>query len=658
MAAAGVARARTALAWEPPVPDLVSIARSTPLLAAVLFVLTMPLLSIFPTTGPDASWQAGLYMALEGGVQFGHGFVFTYGPLGFLHFPVLYGEGLFLASFAFEIASRYLLVATLLWTARRSLPLPVALAFCYLVLAVGHLDAVLVAVAFLWAFAAVADDSPAFAGPLLATAGGGAAAIELLGKLNFGVSIFALCLVALLALPSRRRNLPLFIGVFLVSLLVLWTIAGQALADLPSYLSNSLQVVSGYSRSMGIDTDPKPHEIALGLAAAGVVFLAAAWATRRDGRVVRAASLLLLAIFTFVCFKQDFVRRGIEVRADFSLMMACAALAVAARMPEGARIPQAALAATLLAPTILLIVWANPAPSFVTALKPQQHLDAFREDLDAISDPSLRQADRETARAAMVGTYSVPASILGRIGGRTVAIEPWEIGVAWADGLDWKPLPVIQDYATYTPALDGLNAAALAGDGPRMILRRDLRGEESTTVTGVDNRYPAWDGPEAKLALLCHYREVSVGGEWELLEKAADRCGPVRGLGVVDGVTGAPVVVPPAPGPGEIVFAKIDRLGLNLTERIETLAYRSPTGWVSFDGGKRWNLETATATDGLILSAPIDVDYRRPFQLAPDTHSFEVGIDGAGPRPITVAFYARQVEPRRASGTPRAANTN
>jgi hypothetical protein len=298
---------------------------------------------------------------------------------------------------------------------------------------------------------------------------------------------------------------------------------------------------------------------------------------------------------------------------------------------------------------LAFVVWANPAPNLSEALEPEPHMTLLREDLKLASDPAFRREARDSARTAIGEGYDLSRPLRQAIGGSGVAVEPWEITAAWAYDLDWEPLPVIQDYAVYTPALDRLNATALAGDGPATILRRTLRGPEASVVHNVDDRYPAWDGPAAKLALLCNYREAAVGGEWQVLRKSADRCGPDGKLETVTVNSGDRIEVPSAPGRGEIVFARIQGLGPSLTEKLETLAYRRPGAWVSFDGGGRWNMAATTAGDGLILTAPASVDYRRPFQLAPNPRSFRVGIDGAGSRPLTVSFYSRRVRPQRAA---------
>ena len=68
----------------------------------------------------------------------------------------------------------------------------------------------------------------------------------------------------------------------------------------------------------------------------------------------------------------------------------------------------------------------------------------------------------------------MPQPVLDALAGKTVAIEPWEITIAWAYELDWKPLPVFQNYQDYTQKLDRLNAATAedAENGPQALLRQ------------------------------------------------------------------------------------------------------------------------------------------------------------------------------------------
>ena len=55
--------------------------------ASLLTVACLPLGASLPRLGLDPSWQLGLSLAHVRGIAAGPGFVFTYGPLGFLAYP-------------------------------------------------------------------------------------------------------------------------------------------------------------------------------------------------------------------------------------------------------------------------------------------------------------------------------------------------------------------------------------------------------------------------------------------------------------------------------------------------------------------------------------------------------------------------------------------
>jgi hypothetical protein len=58
------------------------------------------------------------------------------------------------------------------------------------------------------------------------------------------------------------------------------------------------------------------------------------------------------------------------------------------------------------------------------------------------------------------------------IGRDPVDVYPWEVSTVWANNLNWRPRPVFQSYAAYTPLLDDL-CADLYRDparAPRYIL--------------------------------------------------------------------------------------------------------------------------------------------------------------------------------------------
>lgn len=621
---------------------------STPFLGVVIAALTWPIESQAPRVGPDASWVAGLYMALQGGLHFGTQFVFTYGPLGFLEHPALYDGTLWIVAFLYRGVVYLALATALVWAARRAMPAPLAAVLVYGLLVVGYLDPAAVLLALVVCAAALSDDPPARAPALVAVGGGTLAALELLGKLNFGLTIAALCAITLLGLDRRRLYLPLFGTVFLVVFFAAWFATGQDLGQIPHFVPNSLQVLGGYSQTMGTDISNVGWTRPWAVASVLLLVAFAALATRGNPLPRRLASTTLFAVFGFAIFKQCFVRQGLGNGSDFFPLMLGAAVALAWQLPRQLpRIPAGAPAAALTVPLAVLSIAALPTPSFWRSLEPGVHLEYLREGLRALALPSEREALLREGSRAMISTYRLDPKTLALLRGRKVDVEPWEAAVAWAYHLDWQPLPVIQGYQAYTSPLDELNAEALAGENrPTAILRQNTRAFAGTIDASIDDRYGPWDPPAAARAMLCHYRPVRTTERWQVLYPVADRCGAPRLLGRVEADTGAAVPVPPAPD-GEVVFARVEGLGVEGLETLRTVLYRARDRWATVDGRHSWRLVPATAADGLILGAGERVDLPAPFALSPQASSVSFQVSGAHRR-LTVSFYAQPVAPEPA----------
>ncbi|HEX6603197.1 MAG TPA: hypothetical protein VF030_11210 [Solirubrobacterales bacterium] len=620
---------------------------STPFLAAALAVLTWPVVSIVPTVGPDPSWVAGLYMATGADLDFGQEIVFTYGPLGFLGTPALYDQQLWILAYLFQAAIHLALALSLLWVARRGLPLAVAVAACYCLLVVGQLEASAVLFAFLWCFAILGRVEVPFSLRTFAIAGGILAAVELLVKANYGIAVIGLLLITLLGLPNRRRNLSLFVFSGFAAFLVAWLFAEQSLGAIPDFVVRSLEIASGYSGAMGTDILVVGWHLPAALGATGLLLAATALATWRDLGLRRLAALALVAFFCFMAFKQGFVRQGLGGTPEFFVLLLGAALAVGTCLPP----PRRATAMALTVPFLVLALAASPATSIWRSLQPQSHVESMRQGLDALLIPGERERLAADGRDWMRSTYRVDPAILRAIGGKSVHVDPWEAGVAWAYDLNWQPLPVMQSYVAYSPSLDALNAAALAGaDAPEAILRHRPESVGGTGGGGIDDRFPGWESPAAMQAMLCNYRTVRTSSRWQLLERAPNRCGEPRSIGTVEASTNEPIVIPRAPGGDDLVFARVEGLSPTGAESIRTALYRSRERSVALGERGTWRLVAATAADGLILRAPVSADFAAPFSVAPNVDDLTLEIDGADRRPISIEFFAQRIGP---GGGPR-----
>jgi hypothetical protein len=86
----------------------------------------------------------------------------------------------------------------------------------------------------------------------------------------------------------------------------------------------------------------------------------------------------------------------------------------------------------------------------------------------------------------MKAQYALSAHVVTAVGDRPVAVDPFDVGVAWAYGLSWRPVPVMQPYFAYTRSLDERAARALLATPGLAVLREE---------TVVDDRFQLWDTP-------------------------------------------------------------------------------------------------------------------------------------------------------------------
>lgn len=622
------------------------VLRSLPFLGLVVALFTFPTFSLTPAPGLDPSWGAGLQMATHDGLVFGREVVFTYGPLGFLSIPTLWYQDLGSAAVAYAVLVHILACTLILWAALRIFPRPLAVIVA--IAACSFLGPPLVTIALLLA-ASVAGRR---VGTRLQSAFpfmiGALAAFGLLVKLNLGVEIFLLGTVTLVADRPRRALLQFaqFAGAFVATLIALWLVAGQPLDAIPDYLSLSRSVISGYSEAMVLD--PGSTRDALLAVATGITATGAAWMLNGDLDHRRRLGLTcLIALFSFFSFKEGFIRPDHAHIALFVSAITTAWFALGWTRPL--RWPGIA---TLIA---LLAVSINFSPG---AIDPIAHTRAARDLTQTMISPSRRHSATDAGRSNIEATFAIDPAIIAAIGDRPVQVSPYETSVAWAYGLNWRPLPVFQDYLAYTPRLDRENSDALrAPTAPLRILR------EVDTGT-VDRRYTGFNPPEATIQMLCTYGPGLIRGSWMVLRRIPDRCGREKLLTSVSGEFGKPFEVP-TPLPGSLTIARVHGVSVDGLERLRTLLFRAKSRYIGFSGGNQsastatsFRLVPGTAEDGLLISAPPAADYPEPFTLAPDPDAFT--ISGPGLKgPVDIDFYTRPIRSdmtaarRRPDGTTR-----
>lgn len=582
--------------------------------------------------GLDSSWQAGLALAFTRHMQWGPQLDFTYGPYGFAGFVEPFYRLTAGVALAYVFAVTWALAALLVAGLRAYWGLK---GYQGLVLA-GVIS--WAAIALSWEvrrtadFAGVLGLGLAFAilrapsGPwrtALATTLGAMAGFTLLVKLNTGLVMVVLLVLALAGAsgsgPRLRAGLAAgaaFAGTFAIA----WAAARQSFANLPGFTRYSVSLALGYSSAMnGRLPRSSIAWSALAIGAVAAAALAAGW--RHRPRREQAAGLLMVGAWGWAVVKDGFVASN-HYPEFFRIVLVATALSCLLRPP---RLVYGA--AVVLAAGITLLTVTSPGINPVTSLR------ALGPELADVAQAGRFSDMTAATRARVLEEEHLAPGLVRSLRGRTVAIEPWEDMIAWADpGLIWDPEPVVQSYSAFTTSVDRLDATFLSSrQAPQVLLFQR---------TGFAGRDPWMDPPATMGALYCRYREVGASGPWLVLGHVADRCGRPQTLAVLRSRFGVPMRVPRAPG--KIVAARFV-LAVPLAAELEAGLLKPPAVYLSIWDGRgavtRYRFVPGTAGDEHVLVVPATLGYAARFSPAPAREiEFSGGGWGAGQGTVTVSF--------------------
>ncbi|HEU4393352.1 MAG TPA: hypothetical protein VFR04_06925 [Solirubrobacterales bacterium] len=591
-----------------------------------------------PSVGLDSSWNGGLAMAVHDGMQWGSEIVFTYGPLGFMNGQGLWYADLGVLAFLYLASLHLAFCIALVAALRRSIGALPAMIVAFLLIGVLPLieEAIVLAVLLgMWALEAERSERLVNA---LVIGGATFAAVEMLIKFSAGPVIAAFFLIALIGLRARWWQLALYLALLGAEVLLLWLLTGQGLAEVPEFVRNTFEIISGFSAAMVTTTDVPAWQVTVATIAAaavavGIVF-ASSRGTYRDARA-RWCAVGLMALAAFTVFKEGVVRTD---AGHLSLFFSTACVLWIA-LPWGRARWYWMLAGVV---AIVAIGWPVRPTGQTNRLDVVANVRLAVDQVGNLASASRREELIEAGRGGMKGIYRLEPEVLRALRGHTVAVEPWEIGVAWAYGLDWEPLPVFQNYSAYTTRLDEVNAEALASaDGPERLLRENVGVVYAEFPTrGIDDRFPGWDPPLQARTALCHFTVVQASERWQVLARTPDRCGPSRPLGSVEAGPGEVVAVP-APGPHEVVWARVDGAEVGGLERLLTTLAHARTRHAIVNGERSYRLIPGTAGDGLMLRSSNGIGGRGgAFAQVPQART--IAITGVGNR-LHFTFFAMPV---------------
>jgi hypothetical protein len=595
--------------------------------AVVLALCTLPVGIGSIGASIDFSWIAGLYMAADEGRHFGTEIVYTYGPLGFLVWPSLWIGSLAVISFVYTLVLYGAFVAMLTWSVKRTVGLAAAAVIVYLTsVAFGFFDQLPLMLAIGVCFIALREDRPPQAMNILVFGGGVLCAIEPLVKLSTGPPLVLMVLLAMFGSRAGRRQWACFLVTAIVGFFALWFISGQGLGNLTDYAETGVQIIKGYSEAMGYRTGDTWEAIAIVIFAIALI-LGIHRANFRDARAKWFATAIT-AVVAYTSYKYgttQFAKSGPPVVALASLL----AIFLMAPWPRS-RAPLFVVATTIVG---IVTVHASTLP---VTLDPIVRVETFKKSAELAIRPGLRHQKIAEERNTLRTTLGVPEGVLAAMAGKTVNVEPWETTVVWAYELDWKPLPVFQNYPDYTEKLDHLDAAvAEDADGPEVLLRQIPEGSAGRPI--FFERQPVWDPPEQGFVEFCNFVPTLTEGEWQVLSRIPDRCGEPKLAETVTVDEGETVHIPKA-GKNEAVIMRIHGMKIGGIEKFTSLFVRpSERHAVMNEGEAIYRMPPDTTEDPMIVSADRKLGHGAELPELPDTLR-EMKLYGAS-GPYTVSFY-------------------
>jgi len=329
-----------------------------------------------------------------------------------------------------------------------------------------------------------------------------------------GVGIIACTLlfahaVILIWQRSEWRTVGITLFGFILGAIVLRILLYGNIAGFGTYYTGLFELARASSAATGLH----PDNDWLVLGGAMVLFIALP-IVYKDGGLRYAYALFSLALFA--SWKHGITREDIYharglfifIALFFGLLLLVwrsprpmALLAMATVLILGYR----ALASTLLYEELIV------APIGV------QRYQEWAFDRDAMTQRALEASNRN------LKVQQLPTELVKLMNSGTVDVYPWEFSYIPANGLNWKPRPVLQSYASYTPWLDGHNAEFFRNRyGADRILWHFNADKWGGRMGSVDDRYLLNDEPQTILALLDQYKWTIRTDRIAVLERTAE----------------------------------------------------------------------------------------------------------------------------------------
>ncbi len=281
-----------------------------------------------------------------------------------------------------------------------------------------------------------------------------------------------------------------------ILLILGWIVIYGTIHGLPRYLYGMFQLAGDNSSAVAYYPDNNWILLCVAFALlAGILFI-----QRKQVRALRFFFLVapaLFAVWKYGMAREDYLHAGLM----FMFVMMLAVLLVF--VIEKYRIISAGAGFA-----VALLVFVNLQNAYY--YEPIKFsTSGFRNFAGLLMNYQFVNDTCEAASHKNISRNILDQEIRARIGKASVDIYPWDYSFIPANDLNWKPRPVLQSYACYTPWLDRENSRHFSSPAAPQFLIWELRkithDIHNGTLESIDGRYLLNDQPETILSILANY---------------------------------------------------------------------------------------------------------------------------------------------------------
>ncbi len=462
----------------------------------------------FDPTALDEGWKYALNFISGSAFVFGRDVVYTYGPLGYLTEPRAFDSTLTAGNlYVFAAHVLFGIALALHWRASQNklLLLPFALGLSAMISLGPDFDYRLLLTLLLFCFLPSKLNKPAmFPG----VACGLIVAILMFTKFNMGCAGIAIMVLASISWvlelgPAALRPVVATAVSLSASSALLLVVYLRSLQNAVLWIMGSIQIAAGYNDSMGIIDPHGPLMLALAILALAAAFTIVLLLRRHQVGYLLMVSMAGLLL----SFKHSFVRQDAHQALFFAfLLINICALGFACRQAKSAW-------ACALAFVVFGCLSFQPLTKDADIQLVKLRLIAVRaaRNIQYLLNPESARRDIVEKTAANYKQYRLPDDFIAAIhscGNPAVGTLPNCIGYCPANGLKWDPLPTVQLYNAYTPALDRMCADHYdSSSAPAFIVWGSVKYLDYA-FGEIDHRNPILEAPLTALSLLRNYETV------------------------------------------------------------------------------------------------------------------------------------------------------